>query len=359
MRLTDYLYIVVVIALVLPLCIVAGTKLGQKELAIFLGCIAAAGVLLATVIATVPSSGSALMQVMFALAVSVVILYGMLAIIQKESGKSSPKASSQMQKTVVIPGITDSSRTFAYETTNPAAVDAEWFRSMPRSVNQRGGASFTYTSWISLPRPGDIAAGNDPYVLFVKGDSNPVKLATEQAGKRALVSTQPIAFCPSVTFSPSRKELTVEFNTSKTVRNTVQVSGDKSVAEWLGLDWFLLSIVAQDVYGGSVPTGAAVDVYINDTLVGTRNIKGESIQQNDGPMVVFPKSIPAQPNVDPPVRVADVTYYNYPLQRAAISKVYRAGPSKTMYTPKTTQDAVKIAAGVLQLPQQAQGNVVA
>jgi hypothetical protein len=265
---------------------------------------------------------------------SIVGLFG-LGLLDAVSPSSS---SSDNQHTQLIRGYANGSELVgtSFNGSNPLAPN---FRPMPKSINRRGGASFTYRFWLKVTDEQSVAN----QTLFLKGDPRAYKVGLydpQSLHKVATLPTQRVVACPAVAFGASYRDMVVKFNTLNNPFNAIEIkmqdaddaattatpAGRRNALSLLALKdaWFLISVVVED---DAAPSGVRVRCYVNDFLYqengpeDTPSLRGDALKQNDGDLVLFPDGGGGKG-----VQIGDLTYINRASTVTEIAQVFRAGP---------------------------------
>ena len=261
--------------------------------------------------------------------------------------------------------------------------DHPTFRDMPSSINQAGGAEFTYNFWLFKTGRSaaaasvtagieDMLASHD-VVLFMRGSSRRTKFAnmcnvTPAAADQA---NNVMIKCPLVKLQGANWDaLTVELNTNEAVSAVHEASrnncGNNALTNWskandhkigvTGLSdpnyegkWFMVTIILSDTEPADMlplRNKVKIRVYINsvleldryvDNYVGERTAEVPSIlRQNAGPLYVAPHFAAA--TATSPAKAFDGTY-TVPSNDGTV-KLFMANLSYRNYaaTPEEVKD---------------------
>ena len=250
----------------------------------------------------------------------------------------------QKEITTIINGFAGPSYLYNMEfnTINPFTDN---FKRIARSLNEYGGASFTYQVWVKVEDAEDSLFKD--LTIFMKGDRTKYNLGyykLEDANTQKYVlsgaNMPPASYvtCPSISFGNSYRELRVRFNTNKDVYNEVQInmnkdaepSSRKNLLSLVPLNWTLFTFVFEDNYsfmtGGQ--NGIKFYLYINDSPYWiesascTAFLRNDFLKQNDGNIYLFP-DIKTTTDF---VKIANLKYFNYALSAPEISTAFSKGP---------------------------------
>ncbi len=256
------------------------------------------------------------------------------------------------------------------------------YRNLTPSVNQSGGAEFSYNCWMYIA--GDAMgqrasnastklvdtglnpdSSKDSMILFMRGDSRVFQYKNICGSIKKDVMIK----CPAVKLMNGGDVLAVEFNTMQgpdavreQARNTcTEISTDwnvmnshrigvkgMSLRDNLKGKWFMVTVVIQD----TTPTDpipirnkVRTRIYINGILEldryadGKLGLPSSLLRQNTGNFFVHPKNADTvdgtDRNMDPAkarqVMIADLTYYNYAMTSDEIQSKLSAGFTKQFY----------------------------
>lgn len=216
--------------------------------------------------------------------------------------------------------------------------DARNYAMMPRSVNRKGGAQFSYSFWLYLD---DVSDENiKDKVIFCRGDTslydykiiNKEDKVIKENGRARVIK------CPLVRFGNNYKEMVAEFNTTDkfnekmVVMNNVSETDSAVRRNAMSLTphyWVLFTFVFEDnVPINDFENGIAVKFYINDTLYQMHRVRS-TLKQNNGDFVVLPDDTGTGIKA---ARIADLTYHNYAITDADVKAIFNNGPSKQRFT---------------------------
>ena len=233
-------------------------------------------------------------------------------------------------------------------TVNPFADN---FLKISRSLNDKGGAQFTYQFWMKI-NDTNYQNYNDLTVLL-KGDNTKYLKGLYDTTSGKLVpynpqlynqdpsytSSQPeyIVKCPLIKFGKSYKNMIIEFNTNKdpNAKMEVLLEGSdqykKNVLSLSPLNWYLITYVIEDNYSSAFNqvNGIQVTLYVNDFPYQVSSpatdplLKNNFLKQNDGDLYLFPDvQVPREF-----MSISDMKYYNYALTQQSIAGIFTKGPS--------------------------------
>ena len=253
------------------------------------------------------------------------------------------------------------------------------FRNMPASINQSGGAEFTYNFWVYKGdkmgngisktlsfKPSEGIENND-LILFVRGSKRKQRFKSE-CGNTPATANNVMVKCPLVKFQGEDWDnLVVELNTTERpegVREQARnACGDTKARSWKRANahkialagfadnnfinkWFMITVVLTDtepsdllpvrnkvrvrIYINSV---LELDRYVDNTLGETTSENPSIILQNRGPMHVGPQvvamgqtsrnAVPSSAGSDVEVYLANLSFMNYVAQPDEVKALYK------------------------------------
>lgn len=319
-------------------------------------------------------------QVLIALVI-VIVLFVIAFYIYNREYIAAIQESGKLQKRVdIFRGIKDLkyNNNEMYNTTDKTHPT---FKDLQTSVNQKGGAEFTYNFWLykdntinlpidSIPVKTDQGLRTDDIVLLLKG----IKKTYTYMGLCGSQKTDVLVKCPLVKLQSDLDVLTIEVNTlsspdgvhemSRNTCNDASKDWKKMNSHMLAIEglskpnfdkkWFMVTIVMQDVTPvDPLPfrNRVRVIVYINGVIELDRYIDGRLgsvaenpsvIRQNLGSLYVAPTIELTRPNdttrtvgipstiPDKSLYMADLSYFNYVLPIEEIKSLQAAGFTKTV-----------------------------
>lgn len=240
-----------------------------------------------------------------------------------------------------------------YNTVNPFS---ETFIKIPRSLNDKGGAQFSYQFWMKI---GDTNYANykDLTILLKGDDKKYVKGLYDQTTHNLLpykasiynqnpnaTSTHPeyMVKCPLIKFGDSYKNMIIEFNTNKDPNARMEVVLDgtdqykKNVLSLSPLNWYLITYVIEDNFSAAYGSanGIQVTLYVNDFPYQVSSaatdplLRNNYLKQNDGNLYLFPDVQIAKEFM----QLSNMRYFNYAVSQHDVANAFSQGPS--LYAPK-------------------------
>jgi hypothetical protein len=316
------------------------------------------------------------MQILVAILLVIILFVIGFFIYNMELANSIRNAGRLQKETIIYSGVKDlySNKNEQYNTTNKDDVT---FLDIGPSVNQSSGAEFTYNFWLYLDYTKIAAASENEtvltdngikdkdIVLFLHGDKNVYTYKNICNNDKTDVMIK----CPLVKLERAANVLTVELNTMNspdgvheesrstcTTRSNdwrtvnshkLSIEGLRTVPEY-DKKWFMVTLIVQDTSPTDpLPLRNKVRcrVFINginelDRFVdGGLNPTSPSILRvNQGnfhvaPTLTWTENASTLTNVNAiseaaTIYMADLSYFNYVLDKDTIKKMYESGFSK-------------------------------
>jgi hypothetical protein len=327
-----------------------------------------------------------IVQVVIALLLVLAMFVLGFSIYNMELVRSIQNANKQKKSVMVFSGVKDlyGSKDSFFDTSNASMGN---YREIPVSVNQRGGAEFTYNFWVwkdnalgatadytdtkSGVQVVDSGLTTKDYILFMKGSKTATNFknickvdtnttATAEYKKDVLVK------CPLVKFEEGLDVLTVEFNTVQApdaVQESAEDMCSNQTLSWSQMKghklsikgfhdeaynqkWTMVTVVIQDTFPTDPLPGrnkVRCRIYVNGVLTldhytdtSIKNPVGYSVlKQNVGNLFIMPSvaitstTTSAQPSALEQLLMADLEYVNYALTADEIKGRYANKFSRT------------------------------
>jgi len=338
--------------------------------------------------------------VQIAVAIVLVVGFFLLAffVYNKEALEAAAVQRSIKHHTYVFRGIKDLNVN-NNETYDTSDRQHPTFRNMPASINQSGGAEFTYNFWVykgdkmgngiskTLSFKPSSGIEEDDLILFVRGSKRQQKFNSECNTMPANANNVMVK-CPLVKFQGEDWDnLVVELNTAESpdgVREQARnACGDTKARSWKRANahkialsgfadtnfinkWFMVTIVLTDtepsdllpvrnkirvrIYVNGV---LELDRYVDNTLGETTSENPSVILQNRGPLHVGPQIInpsgtsPSTRNAVPAsassidVFIANLSFMNYVAQPDEVKGLYKEYIDKVI-APAVNQSSVTV-----------------
>jgi hypothetical protein len=183
---------------------------------------------------------------------------------------------------------------------------------LPRSMNTKGGAQYSYSFWIKLP---EYSRGDFKRVVLYRGDKTTVDFTDPAGGKSVQL---PMTFSPMVIVSRRGTDTYVSCHVNtqqdKNFSCTAKSVSGETPVNWT--KWNLLTVSVSDVhlYGAATEGAVSCSVWVNQVeqkQVGDVKIGG--LLENSGDLHILPTDnfgdVACHGQAD--LEVRDITYANY------------------------------------------------
>lgn len=333
----------------------------------------------------------AIIQIIVAVLIVMILFVVGLLIYNAEQVKAIREAGKQRRSVTIFEGIKDlkSSKDETYNTLNTSSPT---YRAISSSVNQPGGAEYSYNFWLYIDYSSDLIAPqpegieikkdqgyvstdglNKDIVLFLHGDKTlyTYKNICSQNKTDVMIKS------PMVKLQNYGDVLSVELNTlahPDGMRETARNNCQESSTSWMAMNahrlaiaglrdrdptnfdkkWFMVTVVVRDTNpGDDLPLRNKVEVriYVNGILEleryvdGSLNKEGSVLRNNNSmfhfaPVIKNSANAPVTKELDAEkvVMMSDLTYFNYGVDMAEIKSLHKRGITKKM-APSVTDVA--------------------
>ena len=308
---------------------------------------------------------TSLIQIIIALIIVILMGYISYNIYTIEFEKLLKGSNTLKKETSIFNGIVDFYSNSDLKS-NTFDISADNYLDISPSINQQGGAEYSYNFWLYLDK--SKLKGNKDSILLLKGNkdilvnTNKTLNCSSDSDKTIMIKN------PLVRLSPKGDGIAVEYNNIVTIDSYQDINkikscdlADKTV--WknkngnllgvydLDLDkkWFMITIVMKEV---SAPDNilfnnkASSKIYVNGALISDKNVEtiyndkiySATFKNNKAPLYVNPSygtdNIYAEkPTEADTIKMADLKYYNYSLTYDEVTKIYNYGFTKSTYNP--------------------------
>ena len=307
---------------------------------------------------------SILLQIILAIVLVLILLLIAYLVFEKETVYNSI---SLKRVTTVFDGIIDFSNIQAsYDTLNKYASS---YRNLSPSVNQNGGAEYSYNFWIYMDKNKLVSdVKSSDIVLFLRGNKKVYKYTNDANCQLSNIGKYILVKNPLVRIKSDGSALIVEYNTL-TNPDSYRENGKNKIncntKDWndknkglLGIynmdnsifdkKWFMISIILKEI----TPTDdifnknkTSCKIYINGINMLERIVESPyngstegstTMKHNSAPLYVNPGDIfgdtpdrnPISPELSSTLMLADLKYYNYELTEKELSSLYSSGFTK-------------------------------
>ena len=274
------------------------------------------------------------------------------------------------KEVVILSGTYDYSNSeVKYNTADKSNIT---FKDIKPSINQEGGAEYSYNFWINIDQEllkGLRDSNKKDVILFLKGEKNIYYNSRSNFNcANANIANNPVVLTknPLVRLSGDGRKIAVEYNNIYNSESYQHGSAYKncslvsSTSDWnkrnkniLGIydiefnkKWFMVSIVMKEVADSNNVLSlnrASCKMYINgvkllDKKVETKyvnNIHSATFKNNSSPFYINPliTKDTVRDNINPfnrvttgdALKIADIKYYNYAINDEMITSLYNKG----------------------------------
>lgn len=248
----------------------------------------------------------------------------------------------QNEQTLILDGFSGPGylKESNFNTLNPYT---ETYKRIPKSVNMKGGAEFTYQFWIKVEDTSETYYKD--LIILMKGVNQKYKvgLYDKPVGESyyKLERAEPDDYwvaCPLIKFGNSYKDFVVRFNTNNFYGTEVRIVSDesadpssrKNLLSLLPVNWTLLTFVFQDNFSSldNTENGIMFTMYVNDVLYWQINpsvnpdLRNNFLRQNDGNLFLLPNAT----STNEFMQLGNVKYFNYAVPHAEVKTTYQNGP---------------------------------
>ena len=287
------------------------------------------------VFAVSPTIGFYLLQISISITIVYLTLVASLYVIRGDEivhGGFVP----QYSKTLILDGFQNSA-TLASTVVNTMNPSAKNYAVLPRSINQYGGAEFTYQFWINISNTTPANVGNKD--ILVRGDISTYNLMTVDSKTQQVTSSVDdiIIKCPRIRFNGSFDSLAVELNTITNpnpppiiISSANRTGQNTNLLKFIPNKWVLYTFVFRDRFRiNEFEDGIQMKFYVGDFLYQTSSMDG-ALRQNNGNLYLFPNG-----SVQGCI-IGNLAYYNYALGLDDITKMVNRGPPAKYVETKTS-----------------------
>lgn len=312
---------------------------------------------------------SNIVQIILALLLILMLLFIAYVIYSYESFRSMQNSMTLRKEIVVFDGIMDFSTTqWIFNTYNRGLAS---FKDLTASINQNGGAEYSYNFWIYMDKAALNNANSSDLVLLLRGNKfkipyiNNTNCETVNKGSYILVKN------PLIRMKSDGSAIVVEYNTI-TNPDSYREYGNSAIAcasgSWydknkglLGIynlesyvdkKWFMFTVVLQETNPDNdllYKNKANCKMYVNGINVLDRTVEspynGEfgsaAMKHNRAPLYVNPGDLfssdnnngenpfKTQGNGTSSLQMANLSYFNYALSELEVQQLFQMGFTKS------------------------------
>ena len=271
---------------------------------------------------------------------------------------SSNKVSSN-NSTLIVDGYAPISwlANKSFNTTNQHARN---FKSIPRSLNRRGGAQFTYQFWIKIEET-DQEYYED-LIILLRGDKRKYNIGLYD--KQILTQTIPnehVIACPLIKFTDSFRNIQIQLNTNNSPMTYININmtphsntlSRRNALSLLALNnWYLMTFIFEDNYSfhNGHENGIRMRFWLNDfeyleEPFSEKNFppfRNNFIRENEGELYLFPNLKSSSSGSF--LQLGNLKYYNYIVSDKEIMDTYKLGrPSHSAVVTDTKKNTMELS----------------
>lgn len=288
--------------------------------------------------------------IQFVIALVIIALLGLISysIYNAETRRfaySLTESVSVKNEVPVFQGVVGSNTAFSYETQNKKIGS---YRDLSPSINQAGGAEYTYNFWVYIPESGD---GSDKTLpLFLRGSNiktryttahncdavgdegwylvkNPLVKVVMKSGKVHGIVTEYNSITAPDAFHANPEPTNCSEDTRYDNMLGIHGLGDRTDIQG---KWNMITLVVQETNPSSdilFRNKANVKMYLNGYQYLDKHAEisynGDSMstamKHNKGRLYVFPEPTSSK------IQMADLTYYNYAIEKDKVLSLFNGG----------------------------------
>lgn len=258
-----------------------------------------------------------------------------------------------------------SQTTWTYDTYDKSKSS---FKDLTPSINQNGGAEYTYNFWLYMDKSKLGSVTKSDIVLVLRGNTIQLPYLNNTNCEIANNQKYVIVKNPLIRLESNGSAMVVEYNTvtnpdsyRENGKNAIDCSGswmdqNKGMLGIYNMDdysydkkWFMVTIILREVNPDNdilYKNKTSCKIYINGINVQDRTVESPynglygsaAMRHNRGPLYVNPKDIfstgtsIASDNTDA-LKMANLTYFNYALTESEVMQVFGKKFSKQPASP--------------------------
>jgi hypothetical protein len=310
-----------------------------------------------------------IIQIIFALLLVLMLLFLANMIYNYETVVNIRNSYVVKREVPIFSGYIDFSQTvWTYDTYDK---NKSSFKNLTPSINQNGGAEYTYNYWLYMDKSKLSSVTKTDIVLLLRGSTtqlpyiNKTNCEVTNTGKYVLVKN------PLIRLQSSGSAMVVEYNTvtnpdsyRENGTTAIECSGswmdqNKGMLGIYNMDdysydkkWFMVTIVLKEVNGDNdilYKNKTSCKIYINGINVQDRTVESPyngsygsaAMRHNRGPLYVNAKDIfgtgdSVTSNNPDALKMADLTYFNYALTESDVMQVFGKKFNKQPASPPTS-----------------------
>jgi hypothetical protein len=318
-----------------------------------------------------------IIQIIFAAALVLLLLFVAYMIYNYEAVINVRNAYVLKREVPLFDGYIDfiNSTNWSYNTYDKTSSS---FKDLTPSINQNGGAEYTYNFWMYLDKTKLKSVSSTDIILLMRGNkiqspyNNETNCALYRKGKYILVKN------PLIRMQADGSAIVVEYNTltnpdsyRENGKNAIDCSGSwmDQNRGMLGIynmndytydkKWFMFTIVLKEINPDTdilYKNKTSCKMYINGVNVQDRVVESPyngsygsaAMRHNRGPLYINPGDIfgtnesenPVKNTLETTIMMANLTYFNYALSETEVMQLFNKKFTKSPAVPPTTSSSV-------------------
>ena len=335
---------------------------------------------------------SNLLQVILAITILLILLFIAFMVYNYERNDILKNSKNIKKKIKLFEGIYDYSIN-SKETYDTYSVNNNRYKDLSPSINQRGGAEYSYNFWLKIDKSSMNTTADD-IILFLRGSilqvpykNSPYAETTD--GKNCILQKNNkyiLVKNPLIRIDPAGTSIIVEYNTL-TNPDSYRESGIGKIkcenGTWddrnqglLGIynmtsseynnKWFMVTVVLREITPENDVLSkfkTSCKIYLNGIKMLDREVEAPyngienqlegsaAMKHNNSPLHLNPGHILFKDNPNDadelfndesnsPLQMADLTYFNYSITDNQIRSLFNGGFSKKPFVPASPPDVI-------------------
>lgn len=293
-----------------------------------------------------PVHRSNVLQLVGGIVIVIGLYYGSLFVLHQDKlVKDMEVDVRKPQRIMIVDGFIETPliADVQFNTLDPRAAS---YLSLPRSYNRQGGAQFTYQFWMFVNDTLPATVANK--MIMMRGDTKSYRWSD----KSGHVYNDIAIACPSISFGDTFDQIKIGFNTLDVIGNTYVTNSDaiangmdgvsnRNLLKLTSKRWVLYTVVFEDNTPiNEFEDGIKLRLFVNDVLYDYATYAGQTLRQNNGPLVLFPKTAKNDSGGIKQAKIGNLAYYNYAQDASDVKQVYDQGPPSVRANIQGTNDTV-------------------
>lgn len=319
---------------------------------------------------------SAIVQIILAIFLCFILLFVAVIFYNYESYRNFQNSTTLRKDITIFDGIVDFSTTqWSYNTYNSSTTS---FKDLTPSINQNGGAEYSYNFWVYMDKANlqNVSSDSSDVVLLLRGNKVKIPYINDTNCEIANKGSYILVKNPLIRMKADGSAIIVEYNTitnpdayreyGNTAINCASGSWYDKNKGLLGIynlenfvydkKWFMFTVVLQEISPDDdllYKNKTSCKMYVNGINVLDRIVEspyngayGSAVMKhNRAPLYVNPGDLfsdsnntgenpfRTQGNGESPLQMANLSYYNYSLNEYDVFKLFEKGFTKSAAVP--------------------------